>query len=91
MEQYYAMHEVMTRLHLSRDTLTRLIKTGRIPGTIKVGKMFRIPKSGVDRFLAEQAVEPARPFSVPRVRKSTKRAQAPAAGFVPLTMDIFKK
>ena len=91
MEQYHEMREVMERLKLSRDTLTRCIKNGRIPGTVKIGGSFRIPESGVERFLASQLVKPPNPFNVPRRKKSSKSKSSPAAGVEPLTMDIFRK
>ena len=51
MEQYYTLQEVMARLNISRDTIMGLIRKGKIPGTIKLSNVFRIPESGIQRFL----------------------------------------
>ena len=91
MEQYHEMHEVMERLKLTRDTLTRCIKKGKIPGTVKIGGAFRIPESGVEQFLTSQLVKSPDPFNVPRRKKLSKSKSSPAVGVVPLTMDIFRK
>lgn len=66
MEQYYTLQEVMARLNISRDTIMGLIKKGKIPGTIKLSNVFRIPESGIQRFLEAQTVQPRKPFYVPR-------------------------
>lgn len=51
MEQYYTLQEVVARLNISRDTIMGLIRKGKIPGTIKLSNVFRIPESGIQRFL----------------------------------------
>lgn len=66
MEQYYTLQEVMARLNISRDTIMGLIRKGKIPGTIKLSNVFRIPESGIQRFLEAQTVQPRKPFYVPR-------------------------
>ena len=64
MEQYYTLQEVMARLNISRDTIMGLIRKGKIPGTIKLSSVFRIPESGIQRFLEAQTVQPRKPFYV---------------------------
>lgn len=93
MEQYYTLQEVMARLSVSRDTLVGLIKKGKIPGTIKLSSVFRIPESGIQRFLEAQTVQPPKPFYVPRQRKQTKSKTSGTmnTGWTPITMDVFKK
>lgn len=93
MEQYYTLQEVMARLNISRDTIMGLIRKGKIPGTIKLSNVFRIPESGIQRFLEVQTVQPRKPFYVPRQRKQTnsKTPGTANAGWAPLTMDVFKK
>ena len=66
MEQYYTLQEVMARLNISRDTIMGLIRKGKIPGTIKLSNVFRIPESGIQRFLEAQTVQPRKPFYMPR-------------------------
>ena len=93
MEQYYTLQEVMSRLNISRDTIMGFINKGKIPGTIKLSNIFRIPESGIQRFLETQTVQPRKPFRVPRQRKQIK-SKTPGttnAGWAPLTMDVFKK
>lgn len=90
MEQYFSLDEVMSRLKISRDCLTRIIKAGKIPGTVKIGNMFRIPASGMEHYLAEQTIQPAKPFYMPRTHKSKNR-NPKSTGITPLTMDIFRK
>ena len=62
MEQYYTLQEVMARLNISRDTIMGLIRKGKIPGTIKLSNVFRIPESGIRRFLEAQTVQPRTPL-----------------------------
>ncbi len=93
MEQYYTLQEVMARLNISRDTIMGLIRKGKIPGTIKLSNVFRIPESGIQRFLEAQTVQPRKSFYVPRQRKqiNSKTPGTANAGWAPLTMDVFKK
>ena len=42
MEQYYTLQEVMARLNISRDTIMRLIRKGKIPGTIKLSNAMKV-------------------------------------------------
>lgn len=90
MEQYYALDEVMCKLNISRDCLTRIIKAGKIPGAVKIGGMFRIPESGIERYLTGQVIQPQKTFCMPRTSKSKSRSSK-STGVTPLTMDIFRK
>ena len=86
MEQYYTLQEVMARLNISRDTIMGLIRKGKIPGTIKLSNVFRIPESGIRRFLEAQTVQPRQ-----RKQTNSKTPGTANAGWAPLTMDVFKK
>lgn len=81
MEQYYTLQEVMARLNISRDTIMGLIRKGKIPGTIKLSNVFRIPESGIQRFLEAQTVQPHKPSTCrananrPTARRRARRTQ----------------
>lgn len=91
MEQFFTMEEIMEKLKLSRDSVTRIIKSGKIPGTVKLCGMYRIPQSGLDALLSSQALSPATPVKLTRRVRATKARDSTALHSGPITMDIFGK
>lgn len=57
LEQMLNDAEVAALLGVSRDTVRRWIRMGKLTPFYKLGRLVRIPKSAVSRFLEAQKVE----------------------------------
>jgi excisionase family DNA binding protein len=51
-DQYLTTDEVLKCLHLTRRTIYRLVKTGKIPA-IRIGHQFRFPRRDMELWLAQ--------------------------------------
>jgi excisionase family DNA binding protein len=51
--RFLTVAEVAQRMRVSKMTVYRQIKSGALEA-VRVGKSFRIPEAGVDRYLAER-------------------------------------
>ena len=47
-ESFYTVQSLAEYLGVGPDTVYRLIRAGRLPGTMRLGRRFRIPKNAVD-------------------------------------------
>jgi len=50
-EKMLTIEEVSKRLRVSRNTVTQLIRDGKIQNVIKVGNQYRIPESSFNEYL----------------------------------------
>jgi len=71
--QVMTVDQVAAYLQLNRLTVYRYVREGRIPAA-KIGKLYRIFRADVDRFLEVQKVS----APVPTRRRPEKAAPAPA-------------
>lgn len=55
----YSVREVASRLGVHPETVRRLIHDGRLEA-VRVGRVLRIHRGELDRFLARQRVKPQR-------------------------------
>jgi excisionase family DNA binding protein len=55
-DQYWTIAEVAARLRVSKMTVYRLTDTGQLPGTIRVGRAFRIPGSALNAYLKASVI-----------------------------------
>ena len=58
-ETLYTVREVAGQLGVHPETIRRLIHDGRLDA-VRVGRVLRVHREAVDRFLARQRVKPAR-------------------------------
>jgi excisionase family DNA binding protein len=49
-EAYLLAGEIAARLRVSKMTVYRLIHSGAFPGTIQIGRTFRVPPAAVDAY-----------------------------------------
>ncbi|MET8864652.1 helix-turn-helix domain-containing protein [Nonomuraea sp. NPDC004580] len=56
-DRYWTIAEVADHLRVSRMTVYRLADSGAFPGTIRVGRAYRIPGSGLQAYLAASTIE----------------------------------
>lgn len=54
--EYLTVGEVATRLRLSKMTVYRFVHAGTFPGTLRVGRGFRIPATAVRAWLDESVI-----------------------------------
>lgn len=45
---YYSVSEVAELLRVHRQLIYRMVQRGELPGTLRVGRHIRIPRSAVD-------------------------------------------
>ncbi len=50
-QEYLTKKEVEARLRLHRNTVGRLLATGRFPNAFRTGRQWRIPAGDVDAFV----------------------------------------
>ncbi len=50
------IEEVCQRLRVSRNTVTHLIKSGKIQNVVKVGNLYRIPESSFNEYLKKASL-----------------------------------
>lgn len=55
--------ELAARLRVSRLTLYAMIQQRKVPGVIRVGRVIRISKAAIEKWLAEGDPRPGRPRS----------------------------
>lgn len=53
---FWTVAEIAERLRVSKMTVYRLAEQGEIPGTIRVGRSYRIPDSGVQAYLRDSQI-----------------------------------
>src|SRR5438105_9727016 len=58
-ERLLSLEEVCNTLQLHRDTVTGLFKSGAIPGAFKVGRVWRIAPSDLQRYVNRKRSEAA--------------------------------
>ncbi len=51
---------VAKRLNLSRDSVARLFREGRLPGAIRVGGRWRLPEDELNLYLKRQTRHPTK-------------------------------
>lgn len=61
MKKLLTVDEVAERLSMSKFTVYDLLRSGRLPGRVKVGACVRVDWEQVERWLDEQRVKDARP------------------------------
>lgn len=71
MEKLYTVNEICTILHMSRDSVYRFMREGRLRYVI-VGARRRVPQSALNTFIAESGTEVAN-----RNKQRTPVAAAP--------------
>lgn len=74
-DQVMTVDQVAAYLQLNRLTVYRYVREGKIPAS-KIGKVYRILRADVDRFLEAQKVPGLRP--APRPAVPTPPARPPA-------------
>lgn len=57
MERYLTSEQVADLLQVHQFTVLKYLKSGRLPG-IKIGRMYRIKESDVEKFLGNVSVTP---------------------------------
>jgi excisionase family DNA binding protein len=55
----YSVREVAGRLGVHPETIRRLIHDGRLDA-VRVGRVLRVHRQALDRFLARQRIKPSR-------------------------------
>jgi chromosome partitioning protein len=55
-EPYLAVEDVARRLGVHHDTVVRMIRDGRLPGAVRIGKAYRIPQSALLSLLGKVPV-----------------------------------
>lgn len=55
-EAFLTVAEIAHRLRVSKMTVNRLIHAGELPGTIRVGRAFRVPAASVEAYLQASEV-----------------------------------
>jgi excisionase family DNA binding protein len=58
-DPYWTVAEIATRLRVSKMTVYRLAETEAFPGTLRIGRTYRIPDSGLQTYLATCRVDSA--------------------------------
>lgn len=56
-DQYWTVAEIAAKLRVSNMTVYRLADSAAFPGTIRVGRAYRIPDSGLQAYLADSTIE----------------------------------
>jgi excisionase family DNA binding protein len=74
LDQVMTVDQVAAYLQLNRLTVYRYVREGRIPAA-KIGKLYRILRADLDRYLEEQKVAPS--ARTPRASKRTASATPP--------------
>lgn len=77
-DQVLTVDQVAAYLQLNRLTVYRYVREGRIPAA-KIGKVYRILRADVDRFLEAQKVQAAKE---PRPAQKTTGAAGPSTVWV---------
>jgi excisionase family DNA binding protein len=57
-EEFLTAAEIAAKLRINQVTVIRWIKSGYLPGAIKVGKYYRIPRSSYEDFLRRRQMQP---------------------------------
>jgi len=58
-DSFSSVRQVAGQLGVHPETIRRLIHDGRLDA-VRVGRVLRVHKKAVDRFLARQCIKPAR-------------------------------
>jgi excisionase family DNA binding protein len=53
--EFYTAAEAAALLDVDRRTVYRLIKEGKLPGTLRVGRQFRIPRRALEALIVKEA------------------------------------
>lgn len=61
MKQLLTVDEVAERLSMNKFTVYGLLRSGRLPGRVKVGACVRVDWEQVERWLEQQRVKVERP------------------------------
>lgn len=54
-KNYYSLNDLITELGLSRKTLIKYIRTGRIEA-FRLGKAYRVTQESLDKYIAREKV-----------------------------------
>jgi excisionase family DNA binding protein len=55
-DEFFTVEEVRKRLRVHADTVRRWIRAGRLPGTMRFGIEYRIPRTALEKFAESTAV-----------------------------------
>ena len=53
LSRFYSVEDLMQILDVSRSTVDRLTKQGKIPGRVKIGGCVKFLRAAVDNWIAE--------------------------------------
>ena len=54
----FTINDAAEYLHIHRITLYRLLRENAVPGAFKVGRVWRIPRAGLEQLMASKAAPP---------------------------------